>query len=230
MAIERKYCKTRRALYRTRISLELDKNLRSQIFSPYFSEIYSDSLLLLNQYYSNNYHGCYLHFRCILENLYRHIYYSDHRQELWAVRSGASEYSLGITPQTLRTHLERVSFLSALKNYNTDFEKIDSSSNNKKTIFDLNDDLYQETSIFIHSSDPIVMNLFTTNSDLIFNKKHSDNVCAMANKVCRMAVIFLICMHFDQFCRFDQYQKSLLTINYNNVEKARLRKILGCRL
>lgn len=217
----------RRALYRTQISDQLRERLQKQIFSAYFSEMYSDAMLLLNQYYLDNYDGCYLHLRCILENLYRHIYYSDHKQELWAVNSGKSEYFLGITPQHLRLYLERVSFLSELKNYNTDFEEINANSPNKKTIFHLNNDLYDKTSAVIHSSNMINLNQFKTNADLAFNQKQSQEVCSIAGNVANMAVIFLICMHFKHFSRFNLFQRQLCIINFDKQTKARLRKIVG---
>src|SRR5271157_6160588 len=57
-----KIISTKRALYKTKISNELREGLENQFFTPYFNELYSDAFLLLNQYYLNNYRGCYLTF------------------------------------------------------------------------------------------------------------------------------------------------------------------------
>ena len=58
----------------------LRKGILEETFTPYYVELYSDGLMLLNQFYLNNYRGCYLMIRCILEDLYRHIYYKDHKE------------------------------------------------------------------------------------------------------------------------------------------------------
>ncbi|MCP4701470.1 MAG: hypothetical protein GY862_32135 [Gammaproteobacteria bacterium] len=92
-------------------------------FTPYFNELSSDMLMLLNNYYSNNYRGCYISLRCALEDLYRHLYYKDHAEEFHALMNGSSEYGLKLNPEFFREYLGRTSFLKQLKEVNTKFEK-----------------------------------------------------------------------------------------------------------
>jgi hypothetical protein len=219
----------KRALDRTKISDDLKKGLEDQFFTPYLNELYSDAFLLLNQYYLNNYRGCYLYLRCILEDLHKHIYYIDHKQEFYMVCSGMSEYELGITPQFLREYLKRVSPLCDLRAFNSDFEKIlkEIGKQNKETIFDLNENLYHKTSAFVHPSDPTHMSHFQSNSDLVFEEERAQGVREITREVVGVAIVFLICMHFQQFSQFNDFEKSLVIIRFDKTRKGNLRKALG---
>ena len=210
------------------MSLELRKGISSETFTPYFDELYSDSFLLLNQYYTNNYRGCSLYLRCILEDLYRHIYYLDHRQEFhMIVNSGVtSEWGLGLRPEIMRSYLERTSYLSRLKDFNFELEKLDESTN-KKNIFSLNEDLYSETSAFVHPSNPTYMNRFKSNSDLVYDDHKAQQVVRMAKQIMNMAILFLSCVHFQQVSRFNDYERSVMFIGFDKTTKGNLRRILG---
>jgi hypothetical protein len=219
----------RRALFRTKISKALRKGLRKQYFTPYLNELYSDAFLLLNQYYLNNYRGCYLYLRRILEDLYKQIYYLDHKQEFYMVSSGASEFELGITPQFLRGYLEKVSHLCYLQDYNTDFERLEENNKlqKKQTIFDLNNQLYSKTSAFVHPSRTTFMSNFTSNSDLIFEEDKSETIIKFTKRVVSISIIFLISIHFQQFLQFNEFEKNLVFSAFKGQRKGNFRKVLG---
>jgi hypothetical protein len=224
-----KIISAKRALDRTKISDDLKKGLEDQFFTPYLNELYSDAFLLSNQYYLNNYRGCYLYLRCILEDLYKHIYYIDHKQEFHRVCSGMSEYELGITPQFLREYLEHASPLCDLRAFNSNFEKIlkETDKQNKETIFNLNENLYRKTSAFVHPSDPAHMSHFQSNSDLVFEAERAKEVLEITREVVSIVIVFLICIHFQQFTQFNDFEKSLVIMRFNNSRKGNLRKALG---
>jgi len=93
--------------------------ISKQRFTPYLKELYSDALMLLNSFYSNNYRSCYISLRCMLEDLYRHLYYKDHVQEYWAItrkQNDYSEYGLGLKPEFFRDYIKRISHFESLKN------------------------------------------------------------------------------------------------------------------
>jgi hypothetical protein len=87
----------------------LKKGMLKQQFTPYFQELYSDLLMLLNNYHTNNYRGCYISLRHVLEDLYRHLYYKDHFQEFLAITTGYTEYALDLKPSFFRKYLSRTS-------------------------------------------------------------------------------------------------------------------------
>jgi len=214
----------------TKMSEELRRGLADQLFTPYFKELYSDTFLLINQYYLNNYRGCYLYLRCILEDLYKHVYYKDHEQEFYMVTSErVSEYALKITPQFLRSYLERALQLRQLKTFNYTLEKHDDANKeqNKDTMFNLNDRLYSETSAFVHPSGKTFMSHFTSNSDLVYEEKRAQEVLNSTKDVINIVILFLICVHFQQFCRFNEYEKNLVIMGFDKKTKRNLRINFG---
>jgi hypothetical protein len=226
---KRKIINARRALSRAVISEELRTGLENQLFTPYFNELYSDTFLLVNQYYLNNYRGCYLYLRCVLEDVYKHIYYLDHKQEFYMVNSGTSEYDLGITPQSLRDYLEKMSQLCQLKTLNCNLEKLDKDrkEQNKETVFNLNRNLYHETSAFVHPSSGTFMSHFTANSDLTYDENSALRVLKTTKEVINLTIIFLICVHFQQFSRFNEYEKDLVISGFDKSAKRNLRMSFG---
>jgi hypothetical protein len=213
---------------KARISDELRKGIAQQLFTPYFKELYSDTFLLTNQYYLNNYRGCYLYLRGILEDVYKHIYYIDHKQEFTMVASGKSEFGLKITPRFLREYLKKTSHLCGLNNLNCDLEKIDyeDQQQNKETLFSLNRKLYHRASAFVHPSRQTHMSHFSSNSDLVFNEENAKEVCKVTRDVVKVAVVFLICVHFQQFVRFNEYEKSLVMYSFDEIVRRNLRRNL----
>lgn len=177
-------------------------------FTPYIEELYSDMLVMLNNYYQNNYRGCFIAVRCILEDLYRHLYYKDHVQEFWAIRNGEDEHSIGVKPLFLREYLTRVQYLSGLKNVDINFEK--PTTNNYTNIFSWNNELYSLSSSYVHGSNECIMNKFIKCSDLIFDQDKADKVIKLLNDVVKLSVTFLICAHFELFVKFNDYEKSLV--------------------
>lgn len=51
-------------------------------FTSYFQELVSDSLLLVNFHHTYDYRGCGVAMRCMLEDIYRHLYYKDNSRGL----------------------------------------------------------------------------------------------------------------------------------------------------
>lgn len=202
----------------------LRKGILKATFTPYFKELYSDSLLLLNQFYLNNYRGCYLYLRCILEDLYRHLYYKDHKEEFFMVDSDIAEYDLYLSPKKFREYLPKTSFLSILKEVNENFELKESEQND---IFKQNDYLYRETSAHVHASKETFMSKYNYNSELKYNEADASAIKEIALKVVNLSIVFLICAHFEQFSRFNDYERSLVLINFNKNTKSNLRKILN---
>jgi hypothetical protein len=213
-----------------KMSEEMKRGLEEELFTPYFKELYSDTFLLVDQYYLNNYRGCYLYLRCILEDMYKHIYYRDHRQEFYMVTSeGMSEYTLGITPQFLRSYLEKTLQLHHLKAFNYALEKLDDANReqDKETIFKLNDNLYSKTSAFVHPSTETFMGHITSNSELVYEEKKAQEVLDSTKEVINITIILLICVHFQQFCRFNEYEKSLIIAGFEEKTKRNLRINFG---
>lgn len=94
------------------------QGVKKRQFTPYLHEIYSDTLMLPNSYYSNNYRGCHIFAKCILEDMYRHVYYKDHPQEFRAIRmEEEGEHGLGLSPRFFRDYMARVSCLKILKDF-----------------------------------------------------------------------------------------------------------------
>ena len=223
--------KASRKLFTASISKLLREGLKKRYSTPNLNELYSDVFLLLNQYYLNNYRACYISLRCILEDLYRHIYYLDHSQEFQSLKLGKSKGAVEISPRFLKKYLERVSQLAPFKEYDIKFEKLDAEKRanevNKNTIFHLNNELYRETSAFVHCSDPDLMSGFASNADLIFNREVSEELTRTTKKVANLSVIFLVCMHFNQFLQFNEYEKSLVFSGFELPQKGNLRRLLG---
>lgn len=190
-------------------------------FTPYFREIYSDTLMLLNSYYTNNYRGCYISVRCILENVYRHIYYKDHPQEYWAImqeNQDYDEYEMGLTPRFYREYLKRVSYLKSLDDF---------KCKGDMNPFTLNDDLYRRASAYVHASKLDKLSGFDSNASLVFDKSSSQDVLNMSKDVVLLSATFLICCHKEYFLRFNDYAKSLIIEIFDGNIKHRLRSHLN---
>lgn len=140
-----------------------------------------------------------------------------------------SEYSLKITPEFLRSNLENAMPLYQLKAFNFSLEKLDDENKeqNKKTIFKLNDNLYKETSAFVHPSRETFMGRVTSNSELIYEENKAKKVLEVTKQVINTAVVFLICVHFQQFCYFNEYEKNLVIAGFDDKTKRNLRVNFG---
>jgi hypothetical protein len=200
-----------------------------QQFTPYLSELYSDTLMLLNHYYLNNYRGCYISLRNILEDLYRHLYYKDHFQEFSIVNdveNGHEEFTLKLSPQFFREYLTRTTFLKRLSGYNRSFETATEPGGPKtgKNLFDWNEDLYKKASHYVHAGAITYMSGFEKPSDLHFDQVKSDSVTSLTKEVMTLATIFLIGAHRAHFLKFNGCTKSLILEMFEQSVKHNFRR------
>lgn len=203
----------------------LRKGALKGTFTPYFKELYSDSLLLLNQFYLNNYRGCYIYLRCILEDLYRHLYYKDHREEFFMIDSDVSEYDIKLNPEYFRLYLRKTSFLKELEKVNEKFEL--KKDEIQMDIFKLNENLYKRTSASVHASKETSMNKYSSNSQFKYNDDKASEIIDITREVVNLSLVFLICGHFDLFSRFNEFEKKLIFYNFDRKTKPNLRKFLN---
>lgn len=200
--------------------------VQRQIFTGYFHEMFSDTLLLLNSFYTNNYRGAMIAVRCMLEDLYRHLFYRDHPQEFWALTSeGCSEREFGVTPMMLREYLKKTSYLAIFSKLNENFRK--KADENSGDLFGVNDRLYKECSSFVHGSEFVSFNSFQTNTDLVRNSKKAKEVVLMTSDFVRMAVAFLVSAHLDHVQSFNEYERSIIFTAFTDDERSAYRIALN---
>lgn len=205
----------------------LKTGLQRQVFTGFFEELFSDSLLLLNSFYTCNYRGAHIALRCMLEDLYRHFYYRDHPQEFWAIGATGphSEYAIGLRPKALREYLSRTSYLSGFSNLTIDLEpKIGAGD---QSLFDLSEDLYSRCSSAVHGSADTEHNKFRSNIDLTYSAKRANEVLITSKQFVHLAVVFLTAAHVDQFVAATEYERSLVLSKLTGPRRAALRKYLN---
>lgn len=205
----------------------LANGLQRQVFTGYFQELFSDTLLLLNSFYTNNYRGTYIALRCMLEDLYRHLYYRDHPQEYWALgeEGKCDEISIGVRPHILREYLKRTNYLNIFSTLNSDF--INKTDTKEETLFSVNDTLYSKCSAAMHGSGDISHNSFQSNLDFVKSEARANEVIAAAKQFSDLAVAFLVSAHIDQFVAFNEYERSLVLSKFSDSRRAALRKALN---
>ena len=213
---------------------ELTIGLQKQVFMGYFEELFSDGLLLLNSFYTCNYRGAFVAIRCMLEDLYRHLYYRDHQQEFWALcQSGVwDESSLGMTPQKFRSYLETTEYLSVFRELNTSFEKRPKKQDKEKqdkemNLFGLNEHLYSQCSRFVHGSATADLSRFKSNADMVPNPDRAKEVVSIAGSFVNLSIAFLIAAHFDHFLAFGEYERSLVLDSFEQNSRAAFRRVLN---
>ncbi|KHD09405.1 hypothetical protein PN36_28380 [Candidatus Thiomargarita nelsonii] len=194
-------------------------------FTPYLKELYSDTLLLLNNYYLNHYRGCYITLRCLLEDLYRHLYYKDHPQEFWAMMTDFDEHSLSLSPRFFREYLPRTSFLQPLSRMTHQFKPI--KGDEDKNIFQWNDELYSKTSSYVHASKLAYMSRFSSNAEFAFNPDESEQFTKTAVNVITLSVVFLILAHFEYVLKFNDYETSLILETFEPKVKHNFRQFVN---
>lgn len=215
--------------------LQLDKNQENQllqegiservIHTPYYKELSSDNLMLLNAYYTNNYRGAYIALRTILEDLCRHLYYKDHLQEFIAIQQHEkydehTDFSLGFKP--INDYLRKTTFLNILSGYNKKFD-----AERKNNIFSWNIELYGKTSAYVHASKIEFMSGYTSNSSMSFDDDESKKIITTTKDVITLAIIFLICAHRPLFLRFSDYSKSLILKTFCKPTRIKFRKAIN---
>lgn len=200
--------------------------LERYITTPYYEELYSDCLILLNAYYTNHYRGAYIALRTILEDLHRHLYYKDHLQEFCAIQQNENydehtHFSLGYT--NFNKYLKSTDFLKVLCDYNKKFDK--QKANN---IFNWSAELYSDTSSYIHASKMQFMSHFKSNSNIKFDENLAKNLKDTTKEVITLAIVLLICAHRPTFLRFSDYSKFIiLTTFVDNKTRINFRKALN---
>lgn len=205
---------------------ELVQGLQKQIFTGYFDELFSDTLLLLNSFYTYNYRGAMVAVRCMLEDLYRHLYYRDHPQEFWALTEGGySEYELGLKPSKFRNFLPQTNYLSIFKSVDIYFLKKADAKN--MDLFSLNEKLYSESSSYVHGSEFSSLNSFRSNSDLEKNIDREKTVLRVVNDFVKVSVAFLVAAHFDHILAANEYEKSIILSAFSDQEKINFRFCLN---
>lgn len=196
---------------------ELSKGIQKNTFTEYYDELFSDALLLLNGFCTYDYRSAQIAMRCMLEDLYRHLYYKDHPEEFWA----CSNNSHRLSPKELRDYLTRTSYLSPFHNLN---EKFNLKDTDDLTLFSTNEILYAECSSYVHGSDELTMNSFMSNLDFICDDSRANEFLNRVERFVKMAVAFLIAAHLDNFLAFNDYEKSIILEAYNKSERAAFRK------
>ncbi|WP_291934174.1 hypothetical protein [Limnohabitans sp.] len=204
---------------------EFNTGMQRQVFTGYFQELFSDALLLLNSYYTHNYRSAQIALRCMLEDLYRHLYYRDHPQELIAIHDGSqSEYEMGISPRILREYLARTDYLALFRSLTIEFNP---KENHEKTWFDVNEELYANSSSAVHGSGDSSLNTFESNLDFVYVDAKAKQALNAAKQFTQMAVAFLLSAHVDQFLSFSEYERSLVLAKYPDKQRAALRRVLN---
>lgn len=208
-------------------SAVLKNGLQRQVFTGYFQELFSDALLLLNSYYSNNYRGAHIALRCMLEDLYRHLYYRDHPQEYWSVsdEGNSDEMAIGIRPRILREYLKRTNYLKVFTTINTNFQA--KADPKEQTLFEVNEFLYSRCSAAVHGSGDSSHNSFESNLDLTRYPDKAQEILDITKQFCDVAICFLISAHIDQFIASNEYERSLVLGRFSHLRRAALRKVLN---
>ncbi len=212
-----------------RISRDFDNDVKeaslSQTFTEYFAELFSDSLILSNSLLMANYRGGAIAVRCMLEDLYRHLYYKDHPEEFWCVFvSGLKEESrLGLQPKDFREYLGRASYLRVFHDRRIDLQTTASPNDN---LFSENSKVYDEASAFVHGSKHYVLGGLRSNADLTRDTSQEEALMRLAIKAIRVAILFLIAAHRDTFLSFEDFDKSAVMTAFSSDERGRLRELL----
>lgn len=205
----------------------IKKGMKKITFTPYFEELYSDILMLLNNYYMNNYRGCYIAIRCILEDLYRHLYYKDHIQEFYTIENIDDEYKIGLAPKKFREYLSKTSYLEKFTAVNKNFLSISPDDNDKFNVFEWNNNLYSKASSYVHASKSSLHNNYKMNSDLSFKENEAKKVLEFTEDIISLNIIFLISAHLEFFIRFNDYEKSIILTAFKGERKYAFRNFVN---
>lgn len=187
---------------------ELKLATKAVAFTSYFNELVSDSLLLVNSLHLYDYRGSFIALRCMLEDLYRHLYYKDNREHFMQVHElGMSEHEVGVAPKGLREYLKKASYLRELLKVKWSFNVGGKTANG---LGSLNDILYARYSSYVHGAAPATLNQFTSNLDFVYNANRAAEVLCLAKHFVLLSVGFLIFGHHEYFSRFNEPTKRLV--------------------
>lgn len=207
-------------------SRELNEAARALSFTSYFDELISDSICLLNAFAVFDYRGTVVAVRCMLEDLYRHLYYKDHREYFVRVHElGESEFSLDIAPKEFRKYLKSTSYLRVLDTFQWGLTVRGSVI--KGGIHSLSDALYSASSAYTHGAAPKLLNQFASNLDRSFSALRSDEVKDLVKKFVVLANLYLIFSHREYFARFNEADKRTVLRAFGATERAAIRRKVG---
>jgi hypothetical protein len=208
--------------------------VRQSTFSEFFLELFSDCLLVLVQGVTLNYRGAVIALRCALEDLYRHLYYKDHPEELRMIKSGtADELTLGLVPAAFRTYLQRVTYLAIFRNVDDGFNVAVPTTPapvpgaSLSTLFAVNEKLYAETSSAVHGALGVWLSGFQTPASFTPDEKRDAQLHRHIRDFVDVAISFLIAAHYDRFVAFDDYTKSIVLSHFPAAKRQRFRKLMN---
>lgn len=206
-------------------SRELTESTKAVAFTSYFNELISDSLLLVNALHLYNYRGCLISIRCMLEDLYRHLFYKDNRESFLQVHElGKSEHELDISPIFFRKYLKRATYLAKLDDLKWKFSVNGTQANGFHA---LNDALYARTSGSVHGASPLKLNQFASNLDAAHDPRRAAETLEFTEKFVLLSVTFLVAAHLDLFARFNESTKRIVFDAFNPQQRPEVRKIFG---
>jgi hypothetical protein len=206
-------------------SRELTESTKAIAFTSYFNELVSDSLLLVNALHLYNYRGCEISIRCMLEDMYRHLYYKDNREYFLQVHElGRSEHDLDISPVSLRKYLKKATYLTKLEELKWKFSFGGTQING---LHSLNDFLYSRTSGAVHGATPMRLNQFASNLDAIHDSGRATRTLEYTQKFVLLSVTFLIAAHLDLFTRLNESTKRIVFGAFSAQQRPEIRKLFG---
>lgn len=205
---------------------ELKLATKAVAFTSYFNELVSDSLLLTNSFHLYDYRGSVIALRCMLEDLYRHLYYKDNREHFLQVHElGMSEHDVGVAPKGLREYLKRASYLRELLKFKWPFNVAGKTANG---LGSLNDMLYARCSSFVHGSAPATLNQFASNLDFVYDNNRAEEVLDLAKHFVLLSVGFLMFGHQEYFSRFNERTKRVvLDAFFSTGQRHKVRELAG---
>lgn len=205
--------------------LQLKQATRAVAFTSYFDELISDSLALTNAFHMYNYRECAIALRCLLEDLYRHLYYKDNREDFMQVHElGRSENDIGVAPKTFRTYLDKASYLQRLLELKWAYTV---GGKQCTGLLQLHNLLYGKYSSYVHGSSPKTLNQFASNLDCVFDAVRSRETIQMTNQFVAVAVGFLLFAHSDYFSHFNESTKRIVLSAFSQAQRQALRKLLS---
>ena len=179
----------------------------------------------MNALHLYNYRGCHIAVRCMLEDLYRHLYYKDNREVFLQVHElGKPESDLEITPVFFRKYLKRATYLAKLDGPNWRLTLAGTQAND---FHKLNDLLYSRTSGAVHGASPLRLNQFASNLDAAHHPIRAAEALEFTEKFVLLSVTFLAAAHLDLFARFNEATKRVVLGAYSAQQRPEIRKIFG---
>jgi hypothetical protein len=204
---------------------ELRDATKAVAFTSYFDELVSDSICLINAIAVYDYRMASIALRCMLEDLYRHLYYKDNREYFIRVHElGESEFSLDIAPKDFRKHLRGASYLHPLFDLLWGFVV---RGTTVKGFHALNDSLYSAASASAHGASPKLLNQFATNTDRLSDIGRATAVYELVRLFVMLANAFLLFAHKDYFARFNEADKRVVLSSFATPQRIEIRKRLG---